>query len=154
MIRRINGPDSEPASGAEVYMMRERKPDWNEYGISRQRYNELRAYCLQYPEWISEASSLAGVGAQQYGEHIRGSEHTSVVVRAAERREELLDKINLIEGLASAVEGGRWYAALIQNCCMGKPLSCIDPTILPTSFRNPFYIARRKFFILLNTKKI
>ena len=131
-------------------MTRIYRPNWTEYGISRQRYNQLRAICLQYPEWVSEASSLASVGAQQYGEHIRGSDSTSTVARAVERREILIDKINMINNLAEAVEDGRWKPALIQNCCMGKPLHCIDPVILPTSRRNDYYIARRKFFILLH----
>ena len=132
-------------------MMREFRPDWTEYGISKQRYVELKGFCRQYPEWKSEASSLIGIGAQNYGERVMSSDHTSTVVRIAERREELINKILLIESVAMAIDGGEWFAALIQNVCLGKPLSCIDPLIMPTSRRNEYYTARRKFFILLNS---
>ena len=125
-------------------------PDWTEYGISRERYRELLAFCHQYPEWKSEAASLIGIGAQNYEERISGGDVPSQVVRQAERRELLVDNINLVERVAGLVEHGAWYAALIQNVCMRKPHACIDPAIMPTSRRNEFYRARRTFFVLLN----
>lgn len=132
--------------------MRTYRPDWTEYGISRQRYNELRAYCMQYPEWKSEASSLASIGAQNYGERVQSSDNTSTVARAVERREHLMAKILTVEQTAMAIDQGKWYAALIQNVCMGKPLSCIDVLVLPTSNRNAYYAARRRFYIALHLR--
>jgi len=125
-------------------------PDWTEYGISRQRYRELLAYCRQYPEWKSEAASLLGVGAQNYGERVSGGDVPSTVARQAERREQLMDNIRLVERVAGQVDDGLWYTAIIQNVCMGKPLSCIDPAILPTANRNYYFKARRLFFVQLN----
>lgn len=134
--------------------MRNYVPHYQKYGLSTARYNELRAFCLQYPLWRAEAESLLGVGAQQYSAMPHGSGVGDPVARAAERRERLIDKIGLVEAAARTVDGGKWYTALIQNCCMGRGLAAIDPTILPTSNRNAFYLARRAFYVFLDEKKI
>lgn len=128
-------------------------PDWTEYGISRERYRELLAFCRQYPEWKSEAASLIGIGAQNYEERISGGDVPSQVVRQAERRELLVDNITLVERVARLVDDGRWFTAIIQNVCMAKPLSCLDPAILPTSRRNDYFHARRAFFVALDADK-
>ncbi|MBQ8707768.1 MAG: hypothetical protein IJ523_06765 [Succinivibrionaceae bacterium] len=130
--------------------MRNYPPHYAKYGIPKARYNELRAYCLQYPLWKAEAQSLLGVGAQQYSAMPHGSGVGNPVVKAAERREHLLRKIEQVESVARMVDGGRWYAALIQNCCMGKSLAFIDPAVLPSSNRNAFFVARRSFYLALD----
>lgn len=133
--------------------MRNYIPHYAKYGIPSARYNELRAFCLQYPLWQAEAKSLLGVGAQRYSAMPHGSGVGDPVARAAERREKLMDKIMMVESTARAIDGGKWYTALIQNCCMGRGLAAIDPAILPTSNRNAFYVARRDFYLLLDELK-
>lgn len=133
--------------------MRNYIPHYQRYGLSAARYNELRSFCLQYPLWKAEAGSLLGVKGQQYSSMPHGSGVSDPVARAAERREALLGKIDLVERVARAVEDGRWFAALIQNCCMGRALSVIDQTILPTSNRNAYYVARRAFYLALDELK-
>lgn len=133
--------------------MRNYVPHYQKYGLSTARYNELRAFCLQYPLWRAEAESLLGVGAQRYSSMPHGSGVGDPVARAAERRERLNDKIHLVEEAARAVDGGKWFAALIQNCCMGRGLAAIDQTILPTSNRNAYFVARRAFYVYLDEKK-
>lgn len=136
---------NEEAGGVRTY-----QPDYTDFGISRDRYRQLLYYCRQYREWMAEASSLLGVGAQQYSVMPHGSEVGDPVARAVMRREQLVAKCARVERVADCVDGGRWRAALIQNICMGKALHFIDPAILPTSNRNDYYKARREFFILLN----
>ena len=133
--------------------MRTYIPRYAKYGIAPARYSELRAFCLQYPLWQAEAKTLLGVGGQRLSSMPHGSGVGDPVARAAERREKLLAKIDLVETVARAVEGGKWYAALIQNCCMGRGLYYIDPAILPTSNRNAFYQARRMFYLILDDVK-
>lgn len=133
--------------------MRNYIPHYAKYGLPPERYSELRAFCLQYPLWKAEAASLLGVGAQQYSSMPHGSGVGDPVARAAERREKLTEKIHMVERVARAVEDGRWYVALIQNCCMGRSLSVIDQTILPTANRNAYYRARRAFYLALDEIK-
>lgn len=128
-------------------------PHYQRYGLSAQRYNELRAFCLQYPLWKAEAESLLGVGGQKLNGMPHGSGVGDPVARAAERREKLIEKISLVESVARSVDDGRWYTALIQNCCLGRGLLMIDPAILPTSNRNAYYVARRTFYLALNELK-
>lgn len=126
------------------------KPKWEDFGISRFRYDELVAFCRQYPEKKAEAASLLGVGSQRLDGMPRGTDVSDPVGRAAERRESLLNDIALIEKCAMNVEGGKWFAALIQNICMRKAYQYIDSLILPTSKRCTFFKQRRQFFILLD----
>ena len=130
--------------------MRNYPPHYAKYGLSKARYNELRAFCLQYPLWQAEAKSLLGVGAQQYSSMPHGSGVGDPVARAAERRDHLLRKIEMVERVARTVEHGKWYTALIQNCCMGMGLHFSDPASLPTSNRNAYYKARRLFYLALD----
>ena len=132
--------------------MRIYHPDYTSFGISRERYKELLAFCRQYQEWKAEASSLLGVGAQKYSSMPHGTDVGDPVFKMVARREVLLDKIRLVEEVAEAVDGGKWRAALIQNICMGKALRFIDPVLLPTSHQNSFYKQKKTFFLLLNQK--
>lgn len=130
--------------------MRAYIPDYSKWGLSKRRCRELWAFCSQYPEWKSEAASLIGVGAQQYSTMPHGSDPGDPVARLVEKREALLKKIDLVESVARAVDGGRWFAVLIQNCCLGKPLEYIDQALMPTSNRNEYYQRRRAFYLLLD----
>lgn len=49
-----------------------REMTWEDYGISRNRYNELKAFCLQYEEKKSKINRLqaqTGNGGQPRGNH-------------------------------------------------------------------------------------
>lgn len=140
----------EATTGMGDDAMRHYLPDYTRYGISRRRYEELRGFCLQYPEWKAIASSLLGVGAQGYSDMPHGTEVSDPTARLVEKREAVVRKIELVERVARMVGGGRWYAALIQHCCMGMAWDHIDPLLMPTSRRNDFYKRRREFFILLD----
>lgn len=132
--------------------MRNYQPDYTDFGISRDRYRELLAFCRQYQEWQAEARSLLGLSAQSYENMPHGSEVGDPVFRVAVKREKLLAKIELVESVADEVDGGQWRAALIQNICMGRALKFIDPGILPTSRRNAFFQQRKMFFLILDKR--
>ena len=99
-------------------------PDWEQYGIDRERYLELLHMCRQYPLWK----------------------------RKLEKRERFTAKISMIEGCALDVGDGSWAKALIQNICYGQGYHMIDPLIMPTSHRQTFFKRRKEFFILLNER--
>ena len=131
-------------------MMRHYVPDWTDWGISRDRYRELQWFCRQYPQKKAEAASLLTVSGAGMDPMPHGSDPGDPTFRAVARREQLKHDIDMIESCARMVDGGRWYAALIQNVCLGKPYAAIDTTILPTSKRPTFFQQRRAFFVLLN----
>ena len=116
------------------------------HSISRYAYAELRAFCRQYGEKKSKAAALADVSSPALTGMPHAPAVSDPVSRAVERRERLLRDCNMIERAASIPSEGAWYHALILNCCHGVGYVYIDPSILPTSKRSSFFIARREFF--------
>ena len=125
-------------------------PCWKQIGISRDRFQELRHFCWQYPEWKIEANSLLGIRAIKADGQPHGSGKSDPVAMAAERREKLLSKIEIVEECARAVGGGEWFAAIIQNVCMKQAYEQISAALMPTSKKAAFYRVRREFFELLD----
>ena len=82
-----------------------------------------------------------------------GSGKSDPVSAAAERRERLLAKIQVVDECARAIGGGEWYAAIIQNVCIGRPYTQMDRALMPTSDKNAYFRKRREFFELLNKKR-
>ena len=128
-------------------------PCWKMIGISADRYRELLHYCRQYPEWKAEANSLLGIRAIKMDGQPHGSTTSDPVVQAAERRERLMEKIELVDKCAREIGGGEWYAAIIQNVCIGRPYEQMDRALMPTSDRNAFFKKRREFFDVLDKRK-
>ena len=127
-------------------------PCWKQIGISQDRYRELLHFCRQYPDWKTEANSLLGIKAIKMDGQPHGSGKSDPVALAAEKRDRLLTKIKLVDDCAKDVGEGEWYAALIQNVCIGKSYEQLDKALMPTSFRQEFFVKRRQFFELLNKR--
>lgn len=125
-------------------------PCWKQIGISADRYRELLHFCRQYPEWKTEANSLLGIRAVKMDGKPHGSGKSDPVAMAAEKRDRLLAKIKLIDDCAREIGGGKWYAALIQNVCIGRSYEQMDRALMPTSERNAYFKVRRQFFEMLN----
>lgn len=125
-------------------------PCWKQIGISVDRYRELLHFCRQYPGWKTEANSLLGLRAIKMDGQPHGSGVGDPVAMAAEKRDRLLTKIATVDTCARAVGGGEWYAAIIQNVCIGRPYEQMDRALMPTSDRNAYFKVRREFFDLLN----
>lgn len=128
-------------------------PCWKQIGISRDRYFELLHFCRQYPEWKREANSMLGVRAVRVDGMPHGNGKRDPVAMAAEKRDWLLEKIRIIDDCARSIGGGEWYAAILQNVCIGKPYTQMDRALMPTSDKNAFFKYRREFFEVLDRKK-
>ena len=116
------------------------------------RYRELLHFCRQYPDWKTEANSLLGIRAIKMDGQPHGNGKSDPVAMAAEKRDRLLTKIKMVDDCAREIGGGEWYAALIQNVCIGKSYEQLDKALMPTSFRQEFFSMRRQFFELLNKR--
>ena len=128
-------------------------PCWKQIGISASRYSELLHYCRQYPEWKTEANSLLGIRAVKADGLSHGNGKSDPVAAAAEKREKLLEKIAIVDECAKAIDGGDWYASIIQNVCIGRSYEQMDRALMPTSNKNAYFRKRAEFFRLLNEKK-
>lgn len=129
--------------------MRRYRPDYESCGISKYRFDELLAFCRQYPEKKAEAQTLLCVSSPKMSGMPHGSGTSDPVARAAERRERLLHDCAIIERCASVVNSSEYEVAIIQNACYGKGYEFIKE-YLPTWHRQSFFTARRKFYFLLN----
>ena len=127
-------------------------PCWKQIGISQDRYRELLHFCRQYPEWKAEANTLLGIRAVKMDGLPHGSGVSDPVAASAERRERLLAKIQIVDDVARMIGGGEWYAALIQNICIGRPYTQMDRSLMPTSDANAYFKRRREFFEILNKR--
>lgn len=133
--------------------MRRYIPCWDSIGIKKDRYLELLYFCRQYTEWKTEAGSLIGTHGMKLDGMPHGSGVSDPVVISAERRAVLLEKIDMVNRCAAAVDEGKWFTALIQNVCNGTAYSRIDPAYFPTSKRQAFFQARALFFSMLDKEK-
>lgn len=123
-------------------------------GINRYRYDELRAYCCQYPDKRATIDALADVKSTWSTDGAGGgAANSSPVEWAVIKRERLVHDCELIEQAAMQVDGGKWYTALLLNCCYGKPYGRLEPEMLPSSRREAYFAARRKFFVALDALK-
>ena len=95
-------------------------------------------------------SSFLGIKAVKMDGQPHGSGKSDQVAMAAERRDRLLNKIQLVDDCAREIGGGEWYAAIIQNVCIGRPYEQMDRALMPTSEKNAFFKIRRMFFDMLN----
>ena len=127
-------------------------PCWKQIGISQDRYRELLHFCRQYPEWKAEANSLLGIKAVKMDGMPHGSGVSDPVAVAAERRERLIVKIGIVDECARAVGSGDWFAAIIQNVCIGRSYEQMDRALMPTSDKNAYFRKRREFFEILNKR--
>ena len=150
--------------------MRNYRINMSMWGISKWAYEELKAFCRQYPEKKAEAAALLGIRStdhvveytvgegkkrQTFGTVLpRGNSTSNPVEDTIMKRLRLLEDCDLIDRVAADTDGGNWAEALILNCCYGKGYELIDPAILPTSRRNAFFQARREFFWRLNCERI
>ena len=147
--------------------MREYRINMSMWGISRWAYEELKAFCRQYPEKKAEANALLGVKSSchvvEYREADgkmagtvmpRGNMTSNPVEDTIMKRLRLLEDCDLIDRVAAETDGGDWKEALILNICYGKGYEYIDPAILPNTNRNAYFQARMEFFFRLNNERI
>lgn len=119
------------------------------YEISKERYRELKYFCLQYEEWKKQLSSLASVKPQQLTGMPNGKNRISnPTADAAVKRSELTEKCALVE--QSAIEAdAELYPYLLKSVTQGIPYEYMN---VPCC-RQKFYNARRKFFYKLSQKR-
>lgn len=129
--------------------MKERDLNLSEYNISREKYRELKYFCLQYPEWKHQLQTLtddlkAPIITDMPTAH-NGTDSTAMIML---KRIELAEKCALVERTAQEVCGNT-YSPLLKNVTEG-----VRYESMPTyTGRRQFYENRRKFFYSLAKKR-
>lgn len=135
--------------------MNKRQLKLEQYGITRKRYKELCGFCEQYPDWKLELENHTStikckqIDGMPYPPEGHTSDPTAVL---ALKRNELQNKIKLIEDTAKEVDADLW-SSIIKSVCYEHPFWYIrDIMQIPCSERS-FYDRRRYFFYLLDQRK-
>lgn len=123
-----------------------------EYNISKNRYRELKAFCMQYDEKKSELQQIYTSSTVAPEVSVKGGMPGKPTEQKAMRASKLKDEIKLIdETLKEACgEDVGIIEPLKKNVTLGlgfEALGCV-----PCNCRS-FYQYRRKFFFLLDKRK-
>ncbi len=119
------------------------------YNISKERYRELKYFCLQYEEWKRQLSLCASLQPQKLtGMPNAKNAISNPTADAAVKAAELREKCALVEQTAIEADA-ELYQYLLKNVTQGVPYEYMP---VPCG-RRQFYELRRKFFFLLSKKR-
>ncbi len=126
----------------------------NKYWISRHRYYELKHFCMQYWDWVKELESLDSMSNTELSLAISSKTNriSDPVAKCAEKREELIKKIDLIDNcilltdleLAGYILIGVTQGVSYTGLRVNRNIPCC---------KNVYYDLYRKFFWILDQKR-
>ena len=127
---------------------------WDDYGISKHRYQELKAFCLQYGEKKSKISR--GISGTGYDGMPKGNYKGNTLETQAIRNVMYQKDCEMIEQAAMAASG-EIYPYIIKSVSNDLSYQFIeyDETLgrIPVGI-NEFYAYRRLFYHYLDLLKI
>lgn len=135
-------------------MPNERDLKLDEYAISKYAYEELKAFCLQYPEKKRKIADLHNpIRSINYDGMPHGTNPGEPTAAAAEQAAKLSKDCEIIEQSAIEADSGI-YQEILKNVTHPRTgyweLRCVDE--IPCS-KKYFYKQRRKFFYILAKRK-
>lgn len=126
---------------------------WDDYGISKHRYQELKAFCLQYDE--KKNKIRYGLSSVQNDAAPAGSGVGRPTERQAIDNEQYKKDCLMIEEAAVRANPGIWKY-ILKSVTLGLPYEFIEydeeQGKIPMC-RSDFYGTRRKFYAILDKLK-
>lgn len=127
---------------------------WEDYGISKNRYVELKAFCLQYEEKKSKIKY--GISAAQYDGQPKAHNTGSQTERQAMDNVIYMKDCAMIEEAAIRANPGIWRY-IVKSVTLGLSYEFIEydneQGKIPMC-RRDFYGTRKKFYAILNEMKL
>lgn len=126
----------------------EKSPWW----IPRQRYYELKHFCLQYPDWKIQLKILDGIQYQApYTDMPKNAvmEFQDPTGDSASKRASLSRRIEMIERAADEA-GADLSNYILKGVTEGISYSILQLKLSVPCNRNEFYDTYRKFFFILD----
>lgn len=126
----------------------------NKYWIDKNRYYELKYFCLQYPEWQRKACELLDSMSASTFELVRTSEGTlrDPIALCTIERESYLDKMHTIE--KAARDADPYLASYILKAVTeGHAYSYLYSRLEIPCSRDMYYDRYRRFFWLLDQER-
>lgn len=118
-----------------------------EYTISKNRYRELKYFCLQYKEKKDKLQSMSFISAVNIDGMPHGTNISNPTAIQGEVIAQLKHDIEIIERTAMETDA-EFYQYILDNITKGISWEYLD---VPLS-RRSFYYLRRKYFYLLSKK--
>lgn len=135
-------------------MPNERRVKLDNFGISKYAYDELRAFCLQYPEKKKKIADLHNpLKGVCYNGMPHGSTPGEPTATAAERAATLSVDCELIEQTAIEADSGIYQYLLLAVTEKGINYEILRACKDIPCGREYFYLRRRYFFHRLAEKK-
>ena len=128
--------------------IRKRDMKLSDHNISRDKYNELKYFCLQYWQNKQEIDRNYGIDGFSQDGMPRGTSSSNPTEKKALRIAQLKRDTELIEQTAMEADA-EIYSWILKNVTSGVPYEYMD---VPMG-RRKFYEARRYFFFLLAQKR-
>ena len=117
----------------------------NDYYISKERYYELKHFCLQYPEWRSDYIRIKQCPITRY-------ELEDPTGRVAVQLADLEERMHIVEECAKqadSVLGVYIFKAVTE----GRPFPYLKTVLGIPCERDMYYDRYRKFFYLLSKER-
>ena len=126
----------------------------NPYHVDKNRYYELKYFCLQYPTWKKIYNDLAFMPTIGYGERIEDGQlyFRDDTAKHALRLKKYSEKIKLVEAAATEAdeELSRYILKGVTENRSYDVMNANDP--IPCS-RDTYYDRYRRFFFILDKFK-
>lgn len=120
----------------------------NEYYIPKERYYELKHFCLQYLDWQLYCNSLIG-SSRRYNDGIRSSDPSDPVFEAVRKRERYLNYINMVENAAEQTDPVLGHY-ILKGVIHGYTYEMVNAREQVPCCRVTYYELYRKYFWILS----
>lgn len=126
----------------------------NKYWIDKNRFYELKYFCLQYPLWKRAYEDLDGLRICSYdlSKVSRSSIQNDAIGECVEERSLYFERINVVE--KAAIEADPYLASYILKAVTeGLSFDYLKTRLEIPCCRDTYYDRYRRFFWLLDSKK-
>lgn len=126
----------------------------NKYWIDKNRFYELKYFCLQYPLWKRAYEDLDGLRICSYdlSKVSRSSVRNDAIGECVEERSLYFERINVVE--KAAIEADPYLASYILKAVTeGLSFDYLKTRLEIPCCRDTYYDRYRRFFWLLDSKK-
>lgn len=124
----------------------------NKYYISKHRYYELKHFCMQYPEWKHELSSIDGISSRSTGtsEHVNNGRVSKPTEIYAEARMFYEQRIQMVEDAATRATDDIFGKVLVMAVTNEISYEQMAARGLVHCGKDLWYAAYRRFFWILD----
>lgn len=126
----------------------------NKYWIDKNRFYELKYFCLQYPLWKYAYSALDDIHVSSFDlSHVKTSTNADILGSIVDERALYLERMELVE--KSAREADPYLASYILKAVTeGHSFTYLKSRLEIPCSRDMYYDRYRRFFWLLDQRKL